>query len=495
MFQDSEDNYINQYCTPVRILGQGAFSVVVAAQNQLSNKSVAIKIIEKQNFDVQQLEVLRKEAQLLSQLQHHNIVRATFNKETKNKLYIMMDLIQGITLEEYQRQELDNERVVCITKQILEALKYLHSKDIIHRDIKPQNIMIDPQSLHVTLIDFGLSAQLAYMDGSGVMSDNCGTFLYMAPEQIQRKKYNRSVDIWAMGIVVYNLLNKGKHPFYQQMDDKQIYFEKISQVKWNQFNQLDQKILNFFYKTLAYHPENRLNVNQCLEHPWITGRDDQPLTFIEILKTHTIHNKIKHLIQLLQIIQYMKKVSRIISPPIRNSQKCPTTPVEKMRSRLYSRPQFSVKNFSTSCDRGRKLNSESKSVGSSKISLFKVTDININNNELKRERKSSDQLKKLTQTQNVVKQQYHLFPKLNKSLDKKLKQSHTLPDNSLVQQKQQQNQIFQINKPELKIGVLQQDQSLNMISKTTNQIPQKEVLISQRINSSKPPLKRKKNGE
>ncbi|CAD8113077.1 unnamed protein product [Paramecium sonneborni] len=493
---EKQQNYITQYCVPIRILGVGSFSTVIEAQNQLSNKSVAIKIIDKKHFDSQQLEVLRKQAQILNQLTHENIVRVTFNKETKNKLYIMMDIINGVTLEQYQKKKLDNQTVLCVTKQILEAIKYLHSKEIIHKEIKPsknnfeiENIMIDPQSLHVTLIAFGLSAQLGYMNGSGIISNSCETFLYIAPEQIQNKKYNRSVDIWAIGMVVFNLFNQGRNPFFQQIDDKQIYFEKISLMKCNQVSKINEQAMNFLHKTIAYHPEDRLNINQCLEHPWINGKNDKTCTIKIILKAHKIYQKIKHLIQLFLFLQYIKKESRHISPPIRNSTKQPITPIDKMKLTLCIRPKLNSKNTSNSGEKANQFNVESQSVGSNKA--IKWTDNIILKS--KKERKSCDQLKKIFQVSRI--EQHFLLPKLHKSLDRYVKQyqiSETECDNQTIYQQYVQNTLLQMKKGEQNKKIVQEDQNSNKIQRTQIQITQGEQR-NQRIKSSKPPLQRKNN--
>ncbi|CAD8097804.1 unnamed protein product [Paramecium primaurelia] len=486
--EEKQKNFIQQYCKPLKILGKGAFSTVIEALN-MSNKQVAIKIIDKVLFNSQQIEILRQEAQLLIKLSHPNVVRVSFSKETKNKLFIMMDLINGVTLKQYQKNLLDNETVILITKQILEAIQYLHKENIIHRDIKPENIMIDPETLHVTLIDFGLSAQLTNVEGSKLMNENCGTILYMAPEQIQKKKYNRSVDIWALGIVVFNLLNQGKHPFFQKMDDIQSYSQKINQMKWNWEYEINQKAKSFLLKTIAYLPEDRLSVNQCLEHPWITGKDDSPLTFIETLKFHTLQNKIKILIKALQFLQYVKKAGPIKTPLIKNRFKYPTTPVEKDRFRLNRNQRINSKNPSNSGDKAKKLsNADSASVGSNKISQFQV-----NNKEQKRERKSCDQLKKLIYNQ---KPEQYFLPSLHKSLDRAVKQGQTTQpksDNSFNQSKQIENQFFMKSKTQLIQDNLKQN--VNQTTKILNHPQKQENLTTQRILSSKPPLQKKNNIE
>lgn len=111
------------------------------------------------------------------------------------------------------------------------AVDYLHSREICHRDIKPENIMFDDiNDLNsLKLVDFGLSAQ--YFEALEEY-DFCGTLIYMAPEQIDQKIYTKSVDIWSCGIIMYMLLNNGKHPLYNKGNTSREYTEILKHPKW-----------------------------------------------------------------------------------------------------------------------------------------------------------------------------------------------------------------------------------------------------------------------
>ncbi|CAD8113079.1 unnamed protein product [Paramecium sonneborni] len=292
------------------ILGKGAFATVFSALDRMLKTQVAIKMVDKKLFkNKEQEDTIRQEAQMLKTLQHNNIVKILGFFETTLNFFIVMNQIDGITLYSHMGN-IKSTEVVSITKQILKALSYLHQRNIVHRDIKPENILISSQGCEskVTLIDFGLSASLNRIQNSinGLMYQNCGTLLYQAPELIRKANYTRSVDIWALGIVVYQMLNRGLHPFYQYSDTKNTYENKIKNLSINfQFHD-NRDINNFLKRTIAYLPEHRLTADQCLEHPWITGMGDisLPITLNEIIQYQV--EKQKNIIKYIKIILFLK---------------------------------------------------------------------------------------------------------------------------------------------------------------------------------------------
>ena len=237
-----------------------------------------------------------------------------------------MEYIKFGTLSHWikKREKITEEEASIILQRILSAIEYLHSKQICHRDIKPNNIMLSRENdlTSIKIIDFGLSTQ----NFDKLLNTNyCGTYIYMAPELIEKKLYFISVDIWSIGILMYILLNKGKHPFYIKGDNKKEIAEKIMKGNIKFYEKISPMARHLISKLLEPNPSWRYTASQAIKHPWITRNinDIPPLTTNELLLKSDTKKIMKDFFNVCLFLNYFKKLKkRNVSIDKRYSQKC-----------------------------------------------------------------------------------------------------------------------------------------------------------------------------
>ena len=204
-------------------LGQGAVDGVVVrlGHHRASGEPVAIKEIPKKVLTTErQKETTRREMEIMMLVASRApaglaVVRLYAIIETASMIYIVMELVEGGELFDHivEAGAYDEQKARKVMRQILEALRHLHSIGIIHRDIKPENILCDAEGVNVKIADFGLSNSVS--PGQASLRSQCGTPVYMAPEMLQKHPYTTSVDVWSAGIVMYIILS-GSMPFYAE---------------------------------------------------------------------------------------------------------------------------------------------------------------------------------------------------------------------------------------------------------------------------------------
>ena len=294
----------------IKNIDQGAFGKVIHAYETKKNLDLAIKVINKGGVGQSLINQMKEEISILKKLNHKNIVKFYGYSETNNQLLINMEYIKYGTLSKWMKSKpkIREEDASLILSSVLSAVEYMHSKHICHRDIKPENIMFSEENnlSSIKIIDFGLSAQhFNYLTNN----EYCGTFIYMAPEQIEKKLYHYSVDIWSIGILMFMLLNGGKHPFYQKNDKKEDFVKKIKIGKLNFINKLSFMAKHLNQKLCEVNPSWRYSAHLANKHPWITRNpnDEVPLTFNEILNRNNYKKNGYYLLLICTFLNYYKK--------------------------------------------------------------------------------------------------------------------------------------------------------------------------------------------
>ena len=312
---------------PIEIIGAGAFGLVVNVIQIKTGQKMAVKIINKNNASYNNdADYLNKEVNILNSLDNPRIMKIYDILDNRHYFFIFMELIEGGNLKDLIiKRYLDNNiylfrdsECAQIMKGILEALNYLHKKNIIHRDIKPENILFKNKDdlSSVILCDFGLAYQLNEYENS--ISGSCGTTIYMAPEILLKKNYDSLVDSFSAGIVLYILCSGGMHPFYKKGTSQNDYIDKIIQQKCICKFSPEMPLLarNLFLKLCKYEPIFRYEIFKALNHPWITRctKSQIPMTILEEYnksdKIKTFHALLSSVVSLAILKNYYFKIKK-----------------------------------------------------------------------------------------------------------------------------------------------------------------------------------------
>ncbi|XP_078123801.1 serine/threonine-protein kinase Sgk1 isoform X2 [Sander vitreus] len=200
----------------LRIIGKGSFGKVLLARHKESAKYYAVKVLQKKIImkKKEQKHIMAERSVLMKNIKHPFLVGLHYSFQTTDKLYFVLDYVNGGELFYHlQRERVFLEpRARFYAAEIASALGYLHSLHIVYRDLKPENILLDSQG-HIVLTDFGLCKE--GLEANGTTTTFCGTPEYLAPEVLQKQAYDRTVDWWCLGSVLYEMLY-GLPPFYSR---------------------------------------------------------------------------------------------------------------------------------------------------------------------------------------------------------------------------------------------------------------------------------------
>lgn len=251
-------------------IGKGAFSRIFKAYDTVQERNVAIKVIRKKRV-VKLRKQIEMEIQLLQKLDHPNIVQCYGVYEDHSKIFIVMEYCAKGDLSELLKVSfLTEEEVKGLFKGLVAALEHLFENKIMHRDLKPKNILVsDDDTLKIA--DFGF-AKYVQTDLSQTI---CGSPLYMAPEILNSSPYASNSDLWSVGIVLYEMIS-GKPPYFaKNMEELKKNIHEVSQFEMIDSLKVSYSCKELLFQLLDINKSSRLSWEEFFNHAWLS---EEPTT-------------------------------------------------------------------------------------------------------------------------------------------------------------------------------------------------------------------------
>ncbi|XP_076853731.1 death-associated protein kinase 1 [Brachyhypopomus gauderio] len=263
-------------------LGSGQFAVVRKCRKKVTGVEYAAKFIKKRRSKSSRRGVtkedIEREVSVLREIQHPNVIALHDVFENKSEVILILELVAGGELFDFlaEKESLSEEEATEFLKQILDGVNYLHSKQIAHFDLKPENIMLLNRNVphpRIKLIDFGLAHKI---DFSNDFKNIFGTPEFVAPEVVNYEPLGLEADMWSVGVITYILLS-GASPFLGE--NKQETLANVSAVDYEfdeeYFSNTSALAKDFIARLLVKDPKKRMTIQDSLQHPWIKPKDTQ----------------------------------------------------------------------------------------------------------------------------------------------------------------------------------------------------------------------------
>lgn len=251
----------------VKELGQGRFGKVVKAKERNTNYTVALKILQKSQLSKLNAEVqLRREIEIQTELDHPNILRLYGFFYDDTRIYLILEYAPGGELYKKLKAAggtFDEPRAARYIHALASAIRHCHAKGVIHRDIKPENLLLDEHD-NLKIADFGWSVHAVRNNRRGTV---CGTLDFLAPEMCEGERYDASIDVWSIGVLLYEMLF-GSPPFEEETEFHTKERIKLVDLAFPEKG-VSEEAKHLIRSLLRRNPHKRLPLSKVLSHPWI----------------------------------------------------------------------------------------------------------------------------------------------------------------------------------------------------------------------------------
>ncbi|KAL7672489.1 hypothetical protein ACOME3_007373 [Neoechinorhynchus agilis] len=248
-------------------VGSGAAGEVYLATNKTTKEKVAIKQI---NLDRQnRRELIISEIMVMKDSRFPSIVNFNECFMVDKHLWIVMEYMEGGQLTQIVEKTIMTEnQMATIVRECLEALNFLHSKNIIHRDVKSDNVLVGMDG-SIKLTDFGFCAQLTSSESK--RTTVVGTPYWMAPEVVKKERYDRKVDIWSLGIMIIEMID-GEPPYIKEPPMRAMIYIAMQgkpEMSVEGAKRISPEMKDFVDRCLVVEPKLRADTKELLRHPWL----------------------------------------------------------------------------------------------------------------------------------------------------------------------------------------------------------------------------------